>query len=75
MNRIMAPFAAPQKCRVFREKSLRVEGPCPFGAAMDSSALEDAGSTATTGAWPSPTITAPACQGSDKGDDGPSRGP
>jgi hypothetical protein len=54
MNRIMAPFAAPQKRRVCREKAVESGGPCPLGAAMDSSAfLADARSTATTGARPS----------------------
>jgi hypothetical protein len=59
MNRIMAPFAAPQKRRVCREKAAESGGPCPLAAAMDSSAfLTAARSTATTGAWPPPQVGA-----------------
>jgi hypothetical protein len=39
MNRIIAPFAAPQKVPGLQGKSRRVGGPCPLGAAMDSSAF------------------------------------
>jgi hypothetical protein len=52
MNGIMAPWWSPQKWPFCRGKMLQVPGPCPLGAAMDSSAfLTAARSTATTGAY------------------------
>jgi hypothetical protein len=74
---ITAPVVVPRKRPVCRRKAAGSGGPCPLGAAMDSSAffLADARSTATTGAWPSPTITASPCQGSDKAMMAPSGGP
>jgi hypothetical protein len=53
MNRIMAPFVAPTKVYVCREKARGIRGPRPLGAGMDASAFVClAASTAPTGAWP-----------------------
>jgi hypothetical protein len=57
------PPSAPPRNGRFAGKRLQGSVIRPLGAAMDSSALADARSTARTGAWPSPTITASACQG------------
>jgi hypothetical protein len=38
ISRIMAPSAAPTKIAICREESLKRWGPCPLGAAMESSA-------------------------------------
>ena len=57
---IMAPSGGPTKTGDLQGKAPVFGGPCPLGAAMDSSALADTRSTAPTGARPSPTITASA---------------
>jgi hypothetical protein len=71
MNRMMAPLCGPHKSAGFAgEKAARVRGSVPLGAAMDSSAFSfPAGaSTATTGAWPSPTASAGlAAEGAGQG--------
>jgi hypothetical protein len=68
--------AIPRKGGFAGERQRGPEGPRPLGAAMDSSAFFTAAiSTATTGARPSPTITAPAGPGPERSMIAPSRGP
>ena len=59
---IMAPSGCPLKTAGLQEKKPRGPGSVPFGGSnglvcLGFGALADARSTATTGAWPSPTIT------------------
>jgi len=57
MNRMMAPFAAPTKVAGLQGKKPQGSGgPCLWGQQWTRLAffLAGAGSTATTGAWPSP---------------------
>jgi hypothetical protein len=68
------PFPLSLEHAVMQGKARGVRDPRPLGAGMDFSAFFPAGtSTATTGAWPSPTITPSACLGVHGGDHGPFR--
>src|SRR5215211_7779159 len=68
------PFRGPRKRLICRGKAAGSGDPCPLGAVMDSSAFfSRESSTATTGAWPSPTITTSACLGVHDDDHGPVR--
>jgi hypothetical protein len=53
-----SPLRHPQKLPLCRRNDLWCRAPTPLGAAMDSTAFSasDARSTASTGAWPSPTV-------------------
>jgi hypothetical protein len=58
MSALMAPAPAPSESPALQEKSTTAAGAVPLGAQMGSSAFfswSHAGSTATTGAWRSPT--------------------
>jgi hypothetical protein len=67
--------ATPRKRRVCREKVRGGRDPRPLGTEIGSSALARTRSTATTGAWPSPTITVAAAWGSTTAIMAPSGGP
>jgi hypothetical protein len=63
MNRMMAPSAAPTKAPDLQGKSRRVRGSVSFGGNNGLVCLlADVRSTATTGAWPSPLVTAAATE-------------
>jgi hypothetical protein len=71
VNRIMAPFVAPTKVQVCREKGPRDQGSAPFGGRDGRIRLFSlsGASTATKGAWPPPLARAPdatagGCRGS-----------
>jgi hypothetical protein len=64
---IVVTVVVPSKVPICRGKCRGSGGPCPLGAAMDSTAFfssgcekycRNGGTAATTGAWPSPTISA-----------------
>jgi hypothetical protein len=73
---IMAPSGGPPKTGDLQGKKGRVRGSVPFGGSNRLVCLLAAAtSTATTGAWPSPTTTASAWPGSTMAIMAPSGGP
>jgi hypothetical protein len=69
------PFGAPLKPPVCREKAAGVSDSRPLGAAMDSPSFHGRHKYCHNGAWPSPTITAPARLGSKMAGHRPLGGP